>query len=527
MGTRLVRCRVAALVLAATCPLAAAECQALAKLDLPSTTIVTAQGVPAGAFTPPSGGPLNNLPAFCRVAGVIKPSSDSNIKFEIWMPAAGWNRKLQGVGNGGFAGSISWAGLADGIRFGYAAASTDTGHEAGGTDAGWALGHPEKTIDFGHRAIHETTVKAKAIIAAYYGSGPSRSYFSSCSNGGRQALMEAQRYPEDYDGIIAGAPANYWTHLLLNAISIMQATAGGTAGYISASKLPAIQAAALASCDVNDGVADGVIENPGECRLNPATLTCQGAETEQCLNAAQAAALAKIYAGTRNAKGELLFPGFAPGGEAEPGGWGSWITGAKPEQSLLFAFGTNFYRNMVYSDPAWDYRTFNVDRDAKAAFDKTAKILNATDPDLKKFRKRGGKLILYHGWSDAAIPARNTIDYYEGVVKKMGAKDAAGFVRLYMVPGMQHCGGGSGANTFGQMGAARGTARENMAAALEQWVEQGIAPAEIIAAKYKGSASPANLVRTRPLCPYPAVARYKGTGSTDDAANFVCAAPGK
>ena len=442
------------------------------------------------------------------------------------MPAAGWNGKFQGIGNGGFAGSISFSGLADAVKNGDAAASTDTGHQAGGTDAAWALGHPEKIIDFGYRAVHETTEKAKAIVQSFYGSGPKRSYFRSCSNGGRQALMEAQRYPADYDGIIAGAPANYWTHLLATAATNLQATLGDPGSYIPQAKLPAIQAAALDACDAGDGVKDGVLENPSECRFNPEMLRCREAESDSCLTELQVRALKKIYDGMRNGKGERIFPGYSPGGEAEAGGWGPWITGSAPEKSLLFAFGTGFFRNMDFNDPAWDYKTLRVDRDVKTTVGKMSGALNATDPDLKRFEARGGKLILYHGWSDAAIPAQNAINYYDEVVKKMGAKRSAGFVRLYMVPGMQHCAGGSGPNFFGQLGVGRGDARSNIAAALERWVEQGAAPNEIIATKYKTGMNPASgVMRTRPLCPYPTVARYIGTGSTDEAASFECAAP--
>lgn len=503
------------------------DCEGLGLLALPATTITAAEAVPAGSFAPPAGAHLNNLPAFCRVAGVMKPTSDSHIEFEVWMPSSGWNGKLQGIGNGGFAGSIGYNGLADAVQHGYAAAATDTGHKGGATNANWALGHPEKIVDFGHRAIHEMTVKAKAIITAYYGSAPRQSYFSSCSNGGRQALMEAQRYPDDYDGIIAGAPANYWTHLLLSAVSNMQATAGQQSTYIPSSKLPAIQAAALAACDSTDGVKDGVIENPARCRFDPAVLQCQGAESDRCLTAAQVRALKKLYDGTRNTKGKLLFPGYAPGGEADPAGWGQWITGLAPEKSLLFAFGTGFYRNMVFNDPAWDYKTLNVDRELKIADQKMAAVLNATNPDLRRFKERGGKLILYHGWSDAAIQGQNAIDYHKSVVKKMGVRNAGSFVRLFMVPGMQHCVGGAGPSLFGQLGVAQGDPQHNIAMALERWVEQGVAPEEIIATKYKNGINPASgIERTRPLCAYPKIARYKGAGNTDDAANFACVPPG-
>lgn len=502
-----------------------ADCEALARLALPATTITVAKPVPAGSFSPPAGNPLKDMPAFCRLAGTIKPTSDSNIEFEVWMPSSGWNGKFQGIGNGGFAGAIGYDALGDAVKHGYAAASTDTGHKGGGTDASWALGHPEKIIDFGHRAIHEMTARGKAVVEAYYGSRPKRSYFSSCSNGGRQALMEAQRYPEDYDGIIAGAPANYWTRLLLSAVSNLQATAGSKETYIPPSKLAAIEAAALAACDSNDGTEDGVIENPAQCRLDPDRLLCRGADSNSCLTLPQAGALKRLYDGTRNAKGELLFPGYSPGGEADPAGWKPWITGPAPDKSLLFAFGTGFYRNMVFNDPAWSYSTLSIERDAKAADEKMGSILNATDPDLRRFNKRGGKLILYHGWSDAAIPAQNTVDYYQSVLKKMGPRKTREFVRLFMVPGMQHCGGGAGPNSFGQWSVARGDPEHDIAAALERWVEQGIAPEQIIAAKHKSATDPASPVeRTRPLCAYPKVARYKGSGSTDEAANFECTA---
>ena len=505
---------------------AAQSCESLAKLDLPATSITRAESVPAGSFTPPAGKAIPDLPAFCRVAGLIKPSSDSNIQFEVWMPAAGWNGKFQGVGNGGFAGDISYEQLGSVLAHGYATASTDTGHEAGGTDASWALKHPEKIADFGYRAVHETAVKAKAILRAFYGEGPKRSYFSSCSNGGRQALMEAQRYPEDYDGIIAGAPANYWTHLLANAAWDLLALLGDKDSYIPPKKLPAIEAAALAACDALDGVKDAVVEDPSRCHFDPGALLCQGPDSDSCLTAPQVAALKKLYAGGRTSSGQQVFPGYSPGGEAEPGGWAPWITGSAPEKSLMYAFGTQFFKNMVFDDATWDYHVFDVNRDTKAADEKMARLLNATDPDLSRFRARGGKLILYHGWSDAAIAAQNAIDYYDSVVMKAGAKKAGTFVRLFMVPGLQHCGGGPGPNSFGQFSVGSGDPDHDIDAALERWVEQGIAPERIVAVKRKNDMDPKSaVVRTRPLCAYPLTARYKGTGSTDDAANFVCAKP--
>jgi hypothetical protein len=509
-----------ALAAFASLPASAATCSDLATLQLPHASVTTAQAVPAGTFTSGSG-PVKVAVAFCRVAVVLKPSEDSDIHVEIWLPASRWNGKFQGVGNGGFAGSIDFNALAGAVAHGYATAATDTGHHAGGTDAAWALNHPEKITDFGHRAIHETAEAAKGVIFAFYGATPKRSYFNSCSNGGRQALMEAERYPADYDGIVAGAPADYWTHLLTTAIYNLQAvSAPGNA--IAVSKLPAIEGAALAACDALDGVKDGVIENPAQCHFDPGVLLCKGAETDACLTAPQIAALRKIYVGAKTSKGERILPGFSPGGEAEPGDWAQWITGAGGNPSLQSAFGTNFFKYMVYNDASWDYKTSTTDQNVKLADERMASTLNATDPDLKKFESRGGKLILYHGWSDAAIPPENSVDYYRSVVKKMGSKDAATFVRLFMVPGMGHCGGGAGPNVFGQNGVPRADPDHDLEAALERWVEQGAAPEQVVATKLKPGTNPPVALRTRPLCAYPLTAHWTGSGSTDDAADFVC-----
>ena len=519
------RFRFTLLVIASAIPAAAASCESLAGTHLPDASIKLAQAVAPGTFTPPGtppeGQPIPNLPAFCRVSGILKPSPESDIRFEVWMPATGWNGKFLGVGNGGFAGSIGWRDLAAAVTHGFASAATDTGHRAAGTDAAWALDHPQKVIDFGYRAIHETADKAKALVAAFYGGGPKRSYFSSCSNGGRQALMEAQRFPGDYDGIIAGAPANYWTHLLTEAVWDVQALTQDPASYIPPSKLPAIEKATLAACDSLDGVKDGVIDDPPECHFDPSALLCKGPDSDACLTAPQVAALRKLYSGPLDAKRKPVYFGHSPGGETGNGGWAAWITGLSPGKSLGFAFGTSFFADMVVENPSWDYHTFNVDREMKAADDKVARVLNATDPDLRRFQSRGGKLILYHGWSDAAIPPLNAIAYYQSVLGKMGARNAGQFVRLFMVPGMQHCGGGPGPNSFGSF-VPESDPQRDIAAALEHWVEDGVAPDQIIGTRYKGTTPASGVERTRPLCPYPQVAHWKGTGSTDDARNFVC-----
>lgn len=511
-------------------PLAAETCDSLTELKLADTTITSAKTIAAGAFTMPPGVPVSpfgaasfkKLPDFCRVEGVIQPSSDSHIEFEVWLPAFGWNGKYHGEGNGGFAGSINYTALADSVQNGYASSSTDTGHKGDATDARWALGHTEKIVDFGYRAVHETAEKSKAIVHAFYGEDVKHSYFSSCSNGGRQALMEAQRYPADYDGIIAGAPAASFTHIIASFTWNLQAAEVDPATYIPANKYAAIEAAVVAACDARDGVKDGVIDDPTKCDFKPATLLCNAPESSACLTPPQITALEKIYAGPRNSQGERIYPGFLPGGQSGPAGWSLWIAGAAPGKSLQYAFATQGGANLIYQNPSWDFRAYNLDHDVKVADDTMGDRLNAVDPDLNALKNLGGKLILYHGWSDPALPPQATVNYYQSVAAKLGQKQTAGFVRLYMVPGMQHCGGGPGPDSFGATpGAAKSDPLHSMSLALENWVEHGSIPGKIIAAKYADG----HVVRTRPLCPYPQVARYSGSGNTDDAANFTCAAP--
>ncbi|HEV2990984.1 MAG TPA: tannase/feruloyl esterase family alpha/beta hydrolase [Candidatus Angelobacter sp.] len=523
---------VVGLMLIMAAPAFAASCESLSSLKLPDTTITSAQSVAAGEFTqnsaaPPGGPGFKGVPAFCRVMAEVKPSRDSDIKIEVWMPLTGWNGKFEGVGNGGFAGAMIYQGLAFAVSRGYAAAETDTGHSGSPTDASWALGHPEKVIDFGYRGIHEMTVKAKAIIQAFYGNAPKHSYFASCSNGGREALMEAQRFPEDYNGILAGAPANFWTNMLVSGIWDLQALQGDPKSYIPAAKIPAIHDAVLAACDAQDGVKDGIINDPRECHFDPSTIVCKEGDSKDCLTAPQAEALKKLYEGPHNSKGQQLFPGSVVGGEDGPGGWSLWVTGAAPGRSLQYAFSNGFFVSMVFEDPKWDFKTFNFDTGIKVANDKAAHALNANDPNMKAFKTGGGKLIIYHGWSDAAISPLNSIRYYNSVVDAMGAAETNQFLRLYMAPGMQHCTGGPGANSFGQTGNPKAPtdAGHNIFTALEQWVEKGVAPDRIIAAKWVSDADPSQGARmTRPLCPHPQVAKYKGTGDTNDEANFACAA---
>jgi feruloyl esterase len=502
-------------------------CEKLKSLPLKDAQITAAEAVAAGAASaenvpPGMAGFLKSLPAFCRIRVEAHPSSDSDIKIEVWMPASGWNGKLQAQGNGGFAGQIDYRGMAVALSHGYATAGTDTGHSGSAVDASWALGHPEKIVDFGYRAIHVMTEIAKQTITAFYQNKPKHSYFGSCSNGGREALMEAQRYPEDYDGILAGAPANYWSHLLAGALWDAQATTLDAASYIPSSKLPAIAAAVNGACDAKDGVKDGVLNDPRECHFDPAVLTCKAADNDQCLTPPQVTALKKLYEGAHDSRGQI-FPGFLPGAETGEGGWSVWITGTSPGHALLFAFGNGYFANMIYDKADWDYKTADLSQATKASDEKGARVLNATDPDLSRFKNSGGKLIIYHGWDDPAISALNTIDYFHQVQTKMGAQNVESFLRVYMVPGMQHCGGGPGATSFEEGLHARQDAEHNMRLALEDWVEKAVAPSKIIASKYADSNPGSQPTMTRPLCPYPQMAKYKGSGDVNDAENFACA----
>jgi len=477
----------------------AVTCESLQSLSLPDTTIISAALVPAGPFTtavtPAAPKPQTmQIPVdACRVAGVVKPA----VNFEVWMPASGWNGKFQGVGGGGFAGVISYGAMMTALRRGYATASTDTGHSTPG--GSWAMGHPELIVDYAYRAIHEMTVKSKQIVEAFYGNGPRLSYFVGCSTGGRQGLMEAQRFPTDYDGIVAGAPANYFTHLLAGSLWPAAATLKDEATRLSPAKLSALNKGALAACDAGDGVTDSLISNPLACKFDPSTLLCSGAEIDACLTAPQIDAAKKIYAYSVNPRTkEKIFAGMAPGGEIT---WTAMAGGPNP-----FAIPVEFYKYFVYENPDWDWKLFDFDKDVALADEKFAKLLNAVDPDLKAFKNRGGKLIMYHGWNDQLIQPYNSIDYFSSVQKKLGTRDADDFARLFMVPGMQHCAGGVGPNTF------------DAVTALEHWVEKGTRPAQIVASHMSNGA----VDRTRPLCPYPQVATYDGRGSIDEAASFVC-----
>jgi feruloyl esterase len=491
-------------MLAMAIPAAAAPCESLSSLKLPDTTITLAQSVEAGKFevaaAPGRGGrggganPYADLPAFCRVALTIKPTSDSEIKVEVWMPMAGWNNKFQGVGNGAWTGSISTNDLAAGLRRGYAIAGTDLGHEGG--SASFALGHPEKVIDFGHRATHEMTVKGKAITTAFYdNTAPRYSYFVGCSAGGRQAIKEAQMYPTDYDGVVAGSPGVNWSGRALQTIWVGQAVAKN---LIPQAKFAAINAAAIATCDANDGAKDGIIESPRQCKFDPAVLLCKAEDNNTCLTAGQVETAKQIYANVSNSRTKQSHvAGLSPGSE---NGWTTMASAAP------FGPGVDLFKYIVFNDANWDFKTLNWDTD----LDKTLKAsasMDAMDPNLKPFFDRGGKILSYHGWTDPQISPGSTVDYYETVLGKMGgAAKVQENYRLFMVPGMNHCQGGTGADTFDKLGT------------LENWVEKKQAPASITASKMANGQA----TKTHPLCPYPQVATYKGSGSVDDAASFTC-----
>src|SRR5438128_1881664 len=467
--------------------LAATPCAGLKSLSLPNATITMAELVPAGEFKPPTQpGPAQPgrlmVPAFCRVAALLKPSSDSEIAIEIWLPAENWNQKFEAVGHGGWAGIISYPALVAALQEGYATASTDTGHKGG--NANFAIGHTEKVVDFAYRSVHETTVKAKAIVTAFYDRGPRLSYWNGCSTGGRQGLMEAQRYPEDFDAILAGAPANYQTHLHTWDLGVSVPVLKDPAAAVSAVKASTLNKAVIAACDARDGMKDGLLNDPRSCKFDPSTLLCKAGDADSCLTPPQIEAVKRMYAPAKTTAGQYIFPGKEPGSET---GWNAIAGGTAPAGVSLGSF------QVAYDNINWDWRTFDLDRDLKIVDEKVGTIINAVNPDLSAFKARGGKLLLYHGWNDTAISPGNTIDYYQSVVGKMGSKQD-NWIRLFMAPGMEHCRGGPGPNQI------------NFMSALERWRESGMAPEQLRA--YHVSDNRVDM--SRPLCSYPQLAQLKG-----------------
>jgi Tannase and feruloyl esterase len=502
----------AGFALIATTASAQRSCESLRSLKISGVTISEAKTfnssnalvipIPASPFA--SARDLKISIPLCRVIAYATPVSDSHIDFEIWLPeSTKWNGKFEAVGNGGFIGQINYGELDAGLTLGFAVAGTDTGHK--GNDESWALGHPQKLIDWAYRSVHVMTLASKQIVKAYYGQPAKLAYWDGCSTGGKQGLTEAQKYPDDFDGIVAGAPANYITHLQAGSVYMSWVSLrDGISGpeYLPPSKYPALHDAALAACDAMDGVKDGVIEDPMLCHFNPKTIECKGEGGNGCLTAPQLKTAQEIYAGAKFSDGKQIYPGMEPGSEL---GWRAMAGGPEP-----VGIGDGFFKYMVFDNPNWDFRTFNVDKDTRYADKKIGSIVNAIDPNLEAFEAHGGKLVMYHGWADQLIAPGNSVNYYKSVVAKMGGLEKTQqFARLFMVPGMMHCQGGAGPSTFDAL------------TAVEKWREDGVAPAKIIASK----SAKGQVVETRPLCPYPQAAIYKGSGSTNDAANFVCGNP--
>jgi feruloyl esterase len=488
------------LALMATALLQQPSCASLKTLSLPNVTITATDFVPAGAQPAGRGGQGAPLPAHCRVAAVLKPSPDSHIEMELWMPAENWNGKFLAVGNGGWAGSIQTAAIANGLRRGYATASNDTGHKGG--SASFALGQPEKLIDFGYRAMHEMAVQSKAIIQSFYNRGPRLSYYQGCSTGGRQGMMEAQRYPEDFDAIIAGAPVYNVVHLNISQVSLQVEMLKDPARIVPRDKVSLFANAVVAACDEKDGVKDNIIGEPRTCRFDPTVLLCKGGGASDCLTRPQVENAKSAYLPVTTGKGELVYPGRSPGFET---GWRI----PTPGQPLNPLF-SDTPRYIGRQDPNWDVMSFNLETDLALAL-KNGGFIEAGDPDLSKFKARGGKLLLYHGWADPGPAPENTINYYETVTGKLGGNQND-WMRLFLMPGVGHCGGGVGPDQADFLGA------------MERWRESGIAPDQIQATRGAGRGGQ-QAPMSRPLCPYPQVARYTGSGSTNEAGNFRCVQP--
>ncbi|MGZ6037541.1 MAG: tannase/feruloyl esterase family alpha/beta hydrolase [Phenylobacterium sp.] len=439
----------------------------------------------------------------CKVSVTARPTKDSDIRLELWVPeGAAWNGKFVQVGNGGFAGSIPRASFLGPVKAGYAVSGTDDGHQDPvGTNASWALGHPEKVVDFGWRALKETTEASKAILAAKMGK-PSKSYFYGCSDGGREALMEAQRYPADFDGIVAGAPANYMSQLF-GLSAYQQQTMARPGGYLGAAQRELLQKTVLAECG-----GEAFIRDPMSCHFDPGKLACKAGQTESCLTAPQVASAKAFYEGRKDKSGKVVFPGYSPGAESLNGSWNAWITGPNAETNQKAAgpsFSSNAFKYFGFSDPNFDY--LKID-DMGASFDgalkKMAAALDSPDPNLSAFKKHGGKLIQFHGWNDPAIPPRSSVVYYEDVKKTMG--DPSDFYRMYLIPGMLHCGGGVGPSNV------------DWVAELDSWVNTKKAPGELVAKGGPGQ-SPGG-PPSQVLCPFPGVAKKTGD-------SYACAVPKK
>jgi feruloyl esterase len=486
-------------------------CSDLAKQKTANVTIASAvfMSDPTGFIAPktpgmfgtPSG--LTIMAPFCRVTGFIEPVRDSHIEFEVWMPPAEkWNSRYLAVGNPAFEGAIKYQGLARVLDKGYATSSTDTGHQDPGHK--WAMGQPQKVIDWTHRAVHETTVVAKHLIQAFYGQKARYSYWDSCHNGGRQGLAEAQLYPDDFDGIVAGDPAYHLTRLqtgseYLNWVALKDGV--NAPAFIPPAKYPVLHRAALDACDAKDGVNDGAIEDPTRCNFDPASIQCPGPDQLSCLTPPQVETARRIYTGAKFADGTPIYSGFEPGSELL---WNAMIAGPDP-----LSINNDFFKYIAFENPDWDFRTFDVDADTRKIDARLGPIINTTQTDLKAFKARGGKLLMYQSWNETWIPPRMAATYYNSVAKTMGGENQTkDFFRLFMVPDFGMC-AGMFPGTFDALGA------------VQRWREEGIAPDQITTS-YSTSGK---VYKKRPVCPYPQTAIYKGSGDINDAANFRCGTP--
>ncbi len=500
-------------LLALAGPAAAKDCADLSGATITDGRITAATLVPAGGFqlVTPVGAPpgvaaagFKSLPAFCRVQATLKPTPDSDIKVEVWLPAAGWNGKFVGIGNGVWAGSISYFQLGEPLSRGYVAAATDTGHTGTGLSADFAVGHPEKLTDFGHRAVHGMTVAAKEVTRAFYGDGPRLSFWNSCSTGGRQGLMEAYRYPGDYDAISAMAPANPMTDLMTQSLwTGFQAVRAPGAG-LSPAKLGVLHKAYIAQCDGKDGLVDGIVSDPRSCRFDPAVVQCKAGDAADCLTGEQVQTMRAVYGGVRDPKtGKPLLPGFPPGSELQ---LAALMSGPEP-----FPVATSYMRLLVFGQqPGWNFRSFDYKADAERARAFGGGILDVPASGLAPFFARGGKLLLSHGWTDGLIPANNTVAFYERLSKQLPARAKARQLRLFMVPGMNHCSGGEGPSAIDTL------------AVIDRWASETLAPERVVA-----RSQPRQPPMSRPLCPFPMVARYEGRGPTEREDSFACVSPQK
>ncbi len=503
------------------------DCAALADRVFGHATVVTAEEV-----TPPlrvagagMGGRVQVTHPMCRVRGTISPTTRSAIQFEVWLPQAEtWNGRYLGTGNGGFAGSIAYDPLNRGLTQGFAVSATDTGHVGTPRDTEWAIGNPERVIDLGWRSLHETTLVSKAVIEAYYGRAENHSYFSGCSTGGRQGLTLAQRFPTDYDGIVVGAPANYWNALHGVGGQIFSDLIHGRIAWMSPAKLRLVNDAVHAQCRS----VGGLLEDPSSCRFEPESLLCaEGQNGDSCLTPLEAHTIASLYDGLRAPDGSLLYPGMAPGHEIS---WTPGIFGREPgeyRQTLKYPFTNGFFGILQHGDPAWTPAQFDVTADLAAVRNSVlGRAVYAENPDLAAFRANGGRILHYHGWHDPGIPARASIAYYEEVAQLQGGIAATQpFYRLFLGTGMEHCGGGPGPNAVGGVSSTPSpvkTPETDVLAAIIRWVENDVAPEQIIATRYEDNNPAGRIVAQRPWCPYPAVARYDGMGDPAQADSYSC-----